>query len=262
MMRTISVLLLALFLPAAALAAGGPSVPLDHIETDISDQPSLQRGLKYYVNYCMGCHSMQYQRFERNAQDLGIPNEIFEDNLLFGDRKIGELMTIAMPQDKAAKWFGTAPPDLTLIARLRGPDWLYTYLRSFYIDESRPWGVNNVVFKDVGMPHVLMELQGVQRMGCGPVTMLDEKGHEKRDTLTGAVMTEEQCDVLVVDEGTGELSKEEFDQAMYDLVNFLEYAGEPYRLTSERIGTYVLFYLAILFVVSYMLKREYWKDVH
>lgn len=246
----------------SAWAAGGPKIPLDHIETDINNQPSLQRGLQMYINYCQGCHAMGYQRFERTANDIGIPHELFMDNLVFDDHKIGNLMTIAMPADKAKGWFGNPPPDLTLVARIRGADWLYTYLRSFYLDPSRPYGVNNTVFKDVGMPHVLYELQGVQKKGCGPVPARDDKGNIKRDSLTGDVILEEKCDVLVLEEGTGEMDREEFDQAIYDLVNFLEYVGEPSRLQANRIGPFVLLYLVLLTVICYMLKREYWKDVH
>ncbi len=243
-------------------AAGGPSIPLDHIETDINDQPSLQRGMKMYANYCMGCHALGYQRFERTANDLGIPHEVFTENLIFDDHKIGNLMTIAMPGEKAKEWFGSPPPDLTLIARIRGADWLYTYLRSFYLDASRPYGVNNTVFKDVGMPHVLYDLQGVQTKGCGPVPAHDKDGRVKRDNLTGDLMMEEKCDVLVLDEESGEMDREEFDQAVYDLVNFLQYVGEPSKLQSNRMGPFVLLYILLLTIVCYMLKREYWKDVH
>lgn len=262
MRNKISVLICLLLMPAFANAAGGPSVPLDHIKTDISNKESLQRGLALYTNYCLGCHSMEYQRFERNAIDMGIPNDLYEGNLIFTDHKIGQLMSIAMPKEKAAAWFGNPPPDLTLVARLRGPEWLYTYLRSFYVDESRPWGVNNEVFKDVGMPNVLAGLQGIQRKGCGQVAAHDESGHEKRDALTGSVMTEEKCDVLVIDDGTGELTPDQFDAAIYDLVNFLEYVGEPSRLQSEKVGTYALMFMVLFFVIALMLKREYWKDIH
>lgn len=146
MNRLITALLFVL-LSSNLWAAGGPAVPMDHIEPDISDQESLQRGLTLFTNYCFGCHSMKYARYERAATDLGIPSEIFEENLILGDAKIGELMTISMPEDQAKIWFGSAPPDLTLSARLRGPDWIYNYLRGFYADPKRPYGVNNVVFK-------------------------------------------------------------------------------------------------------------------
>ncbi len=243
MMKNILTALALLLLAPGASAAGGPKVPLDHIETDIYDQASLQRGLQMYVNYCLGCHALQYQRFERTATDLGIPNDLFTENLIFSDHKIGDLMTTAMPAEKAKDWFGNPPPDLTLIARLRGADWLYTYLRGFYVDPARPYGVNNTVYKDVGMPHVLYELQGVQRLDCP----------------AGA---DRHCTNLKLEEGTGALSAAEYDRSIYDLVNFLEYVGEPSKLQANRIGPFVLLFLVLLTVLFYMLKREYWKDVH
>ncbi len=240
--NTLAAVALMLF-ATGAWGAGGPKVPLDSIETDIYDQASLQRGLAMYMNYCMGCHGLQYQRYERTATDLGIPNDLFAEHLIFDDQKIGDLMTTAMPAERATDWFGNPPPDLTLIARLRGADWLYTYLRSFYADPSRPYGVNNTVYKDVGMPHVLQELQGVQQLDC-------PAGSDRK------------CMRLKVAEGTGTMSTEEFDQAIFDLVNFLEYVGEPSKLQSNRIGPFVLLFLVLLTVLFYMLKREYWKDVH
>ncbi|MBY4676615.1 cytochrome c1 [Marinobacterium arenosum] len=242
-------------LPLAANAAGGAGVHLDHMEVDLENKASLQRGMKTFVNNCMGCHSAKYQRYERAAQDLGMPNELVEQYLILGDQKIGEQMTIAMSAKDASGWFGAPPPDLTLEARLRGPDWLYTYLRSFYQDESRPWGVNNAVFKDVGMPNVLEYLQGTQLNHCSPEQMRAEAAI---DPLTGKEMG--KC--LTVVEGSGELSEEEFDKVVYDLVNFLAYIGEPSKLDSHRIGTYVLIFLVLFFFVAFALKKEYWKDVH
>jgi len=243
-------------LPLTANAAGA-KVPLDHIEVDLTNQASLQRGMKTFVNYCMGCHSAKYQRYERAAQDLGMPNELVEENLILGNQKIGEQMTIAMDAKDAANWFGAPPPDLTLEARLRGPDWIYTYLRSFYQDDSRPWGVNNVVFKDVGMPNVLEGLQGVQVNNCTP-EQLAHGGDVTIDPLTNKRMG--QCLTVVKD--SGELSPEDFDKAVYDLVNFMAYIGEPSKLDSHRIGTYVLIFLFIFFFFAFALKKEYWKDVH
>ncbi len=234
------------FILSAQVFAIGGDVELDHAAVDLHDKASLQRGAQLFINYCMGCHSAQFQRYERTANDIGIPNHVFEDNLLFGDAKIGELMKIAMSIEDGKKWFGAPPPDLTLTARLRGPDWLYTYLRSFYVDESRPWGVNNTVFKNVGMPHALMELQGEQRLVC--------KHAETADDL--------HCDSFEVTENTGKLTNEQYDMAILDLVNFLTYLGEPSRLESNRIGVYVILFLIIMLVFAYLLKREYWKDVH
>jgi len=252
MMRIITALIFALGVNGA-LAAGGPSIPMDHISTDIRDNESMQRGLALFSNYCFGCHSLEYARYERAATDLGIPAEIFEENLLEGDAKIGSLMTISMPADQAKVWFGTAPPDLTLSARLRGPDWLYNYLRGFYADPKRPYGVNNVVFKDVGMPHVLADLQGV----CAEAP---ELGVEPEvDPLSGNIVKSSGCKTFKTE---GSMTPEEYDQAIYDLVNFLEYVGEPSRLQSERLGLYVLVFLAFLFVFVYYLNKEYWRDIH
>jgi len=243
-------------LPMTAGAAGG-GVPLDHIEVDATNHASLQRGMKTFVNNCMGCHSAKYQRYERAAQDMGMPNELVEENLILGNQKIGEQMTIAMDAKDAASWFGAPPPDLTLEARLRGPDWIYTYLRSFYQDDARPWGVNNVVFKDVGMPNVLEYMQGVQVNNCTPEE-LAHGGHATIDPLTNKQMG--KC--LTVIKDSGQLSSEDFDKAIYDLVNFMAYIGEPSKLESHRIGTNVLIFLFIFFFFAFALKKEYWKDVH
>lgn len=239
--------------PVVALAAGGAGVPLDHMKPDLEDKVSLQNGAALFTNYCMGCHSMKYARYERVANDLGIPNELYEQNLIFGDAKIGELMTIAMPAGDAKSWFGNPPPDLTLEARLRGADWLYSYMRAFYVDPSRPYGVNNVVFKDVGMPHVLAGLQGV----CSEAPHIGMK--PEVDPLSGRIVKDSGCQQFKTE---GSMSKAEYDQAIYDLVNFMVYMGEPSRLESERLGRYVLIFLAFLFVFAYFLNKEYWKDVH
>ena len=145
---------------------------LDHIGTcddakvDPTDIASLQRGAQIYMNYCLGCHSLKYARYKRVAEDLEIPLELFKENLIFGDQKLGDLITIGMEPKEAKAWYGNTPPDLTLEAGLRGPDWIYTYLKSFYIDESRPLGVNNMVYENVGMPNVLFNMQGEQRSVC------------------------------------------------------------------------------------------------
>lgn len=249
------------------MAAGGSGWPLDHMSPDMENKASLQRGVQTYMNYCMGCHSLKFSRYERVANDLGIPVDLYDQYLKFdGDHKIGSLMTNAMATEDAKKWFGAAPPDLTLVARSKGPDWLYSYLRTFYRDPSRPYGFNNKVFPDVGMPHVLAELQGVQV--CAPGSVKAENGGILRDPLTGEDVTHDEsgkplnpCGKLVVEE-PGELSVEEYDQLVYDLVNFLEYVAEPALMHRERIGIYALFYLALLFVFAWLLNREYWKDVH
>ncbi len=235
--------LLCVLLPLNAWASGGEEVHLDRVHLDLHDKESLQRGAKWFTNYCMGCHALGYSRYERVADDLEIPHDVMLDNLVFPDKKIGELMDIAMPKSLAKKWFGAAPPDLTLVARARGPEWVYTYLRSFYVDDSRPLGVNNLVFKDVGMPHAMLELQGTQT--C-----------KEKEESTG------RCSHVEHVEGTGLLSPKEFDAAVYDMVNFLEYVGEPMQLERKEIGVWVLIYVLILGVFCYFLNREYWKDIH
>ncbi len=256
-MKKFLITLLMALAPMTASAAGGAGVPLDKIDIDLNNQASLQRGMQTFVNRCMGCHEAGYQRFERSAQDLGMPNELVEQYLIFDpERKIGDHMKIAMAKTDAAGWFGAPPPDLTLETRLRGSDWVYTYLRSFYADENRPWGVNNAVFPDVGMPNVLEDLQGKVVNHCSPAE-LAHGGNDEIDPLTGKKMG--GC--LTVSEA-GSQSAEEFDRTIYDLVNFMTYMGEPSRMESERIGFKVLIFLAILFVFAFALKKEYWKEVH
>lgn len=227
-------LVICALVPFFALAAG-PSVPLDNANNDLTDKESLKSGFKTYINYCLGCHQLQYQRYNRTFVDLGIEEADGLENYMYTGEKVGDHITNTMPAKEAASWFGTAPPDLTLAARLRSPDWIYTYLRSFYMDESRPFGVNNKVFKDVGMPHVLQDLQGV--------SSIDESGH-----ITPAM--------------GGSLTTEEYDIVVRDLTNFLEYVGEPSKLEREAMGYKVLIFLFIFFIISYFLKKEYWKDVH
>ena len=199
-------------LPGMAIAAGGPSVPLDKAPVDLTDKASLQNGFKLFMNYCQGCHEMKYQRYNRAARDLGIPDDLVKEHLIFSGEKIGNHITNAMPKDAAATWFGAPPPDLTLEARLRGADWIYTYLRGFYVDENKTFGVNNTVFPDVGMPHVLQELQGVPR-----------KTYEMQ--LIDGQMQEVYVGIRA--DGTGEMSDDEYDRAVGDLVNFMVYTGEP-----------------------------------
>jgi len=240
-------------LPALTLAAGA-KVHLDDAMVDLDDQASLQRGAKYFANYCMGCHSTKFARYNRVARDLGIDEKDMEENLIFAETKIGNLMKIAMRPEDSKKWFGATPPDLTLVARVRGSDWVYTYLRSFYADETRPYGVNNAVFKDVGMPHVLEGLQGKQVKGTAPVVV-------GFDPLTGRELTEEKEGVLFLAE-KGELNEKEFDTLARDLTNFLTYMAEPMAKDRKEIGLWVLLFLAILFIPVYYSNREYWRDIH
>lgn len=241
-------LLSAAALLASSLAmAAGPAVPLDKAPIDLTDKASLQNGAKLFQNYCLGCHQMQYQRYSRTFRDLDIPEDVGMANLMFTGEKVGDHITNNMAVKNAEKWFGAPPPDLTNVARVRGPDWLYTYLRSFYADPSRPFGVNNDVFPMVGMPHVLQELQG-----------LPYKAYETR-LVDGE---SKQVYVGIKTDGTGELSTEEYDRAVADLVNYLEYVGEPTKLESRELGVKVMVFLLIFFVLAYLLKKEYWRDVH
>ncbi|NVD35321.1 cytochrome c1 [Marinobacter lutaoensis] len=239
-------------LPALGLAAGG-TVPLDHIETDHSDKASLQRGAALFTNYCMGCHSLEYARYKRVAEDLEIPEDLYKENLIFTGAKIGELMKNAMNKEMAAGWFGAPPPDLTLESRLRGESWIYSYMRGFYQDDTRPLGVNNVVFPNVGMPHVLVDLQGL----CAVEPNIGVKATV--EPLSGNVKNGELCPQYALE---GSMTEAEFDQAMYDLTNFLSYMGDPVKEERERLGIFVLIFVAIFFIFAYLLNREYWKDVH
>jgi len=245
-------------LPTLAADAG---VVLDKVAIDLTDKAALQDGARTFANYCMGCHSAKFQRYERVAGDLGIPEELMLENLVFTGAKIGDHMKIGMTEADAKVWFGAAPPDLTLVARVRGTDWLYSYLRAFYEDPSRPWGVNNRVFPNVGMPNVLTDLQGRQVLGCKQVQIVQDS-KKQVDPLTGTPLTHEACDQLVVLPNTGSQSEAEFNETVKNLVTFLAYSANPVKLQSQRIGTYVLLFLAFFFVFAYMLKREYWKDVH
>tara|TARA_R110002072_G_scaffold36181_2_gene106557 strand:- start:5795 stop:7834 length:2040 start_codon:yes stop_codon:yes gene_type:complete len=259
------VLILALtILPLKAVASEAAhdcgAIPCDTFTADPEDKASLQRGVSLYMNYCMGCHSLQYSRFNRVASDLGIPEDLYEANLMFDPNvKIGALMTNSMDKDNAKAWFGAAPPDLTLVSRARQPKWLYTYLRSFYRDDSRPYGVNNKVFKDVAMPGVLLELQGMQECAPGPVTAVN--GGIKRDRLTGEDILEDPCGTFEIPVA-GEMTPQEYDGAMYDLVNFLAYVAEPMVTDRHRIGKYALLFVALFTIFAWLLNREYWKDVH
>ncbi len=236
------------------------TMPCDEIVVNPHDKSSLQSGARLYMNYCMGCHSLKYARYNRVAEDLGIPEDLFMANLVFDPGiRFGSLMDNAMDDHNAKLWFGAAPPDLTLASRARQPEWLYTYLRTFYKDPSRPYGVNNKVFKDVGMPHVLLELQGMQECAVGPVKA--HNGGVKRDPLTGQDILEDPCGRFDISEA-GQMTPQEFDGAIYDLVNFMAYMAEPMAADRQRIGIYVLLFISLFFVFAWLLNREYWKDVH
>ena len=210
------IVIFAAFLSINSFAAS--KAHLDHANTDIFDEASLQNGAKLFMNYCSGCHSISFMRYNRIAKDLGLSEEQVAKNLMFAGKKTGEAITTAMPNDGASNWFGGVPPDLSLVARSKGTDWIYTYLRSFYPDESRIFGVNNKVLINASMPDVLWSLRENQ-------------------------------------------SEAEFDNSVRDITNFLDYVGEPAKLIRLKLGKWVLLFLGILFILVYMLKKEYWKDV-
>lgn len=242
-----AILALALLLvPLAVIASGGHGPALQNANIDLKDRSSMQRGAKYFVNYCQGCHSLKYMRYQRMAQDLGIPEDELRENLLFGDAKPTDMMTTALKPADGEAWFGTAIPDLTLVTRWRSPDWVYSYLKSYYVDDSRPYGVNNLVFPDVGMPHPFAHLQGIQ----APV---HAGGHGEGDGghVIGVKLVE-----------PGQLTPAEYDVMVRDLTNFLTYVGEPYKLERRQLGLYVLLFLGLMFILSFYMKREFWKDIH
>lgn len=253
-MKKVLIIVTSLLLPVLGWSAETLTYPNDEIEIDWDDKASMQRGARTFVNYCMSCHAASYSRFNRVGQDLGIPDEQVLENLVFttdinGDKtKVGELMKITMTPAYAERAFGVVPPDLSLIARSRGVNWLYNYLRGFYLDESRPLGVNNSVFDKVAMPHVLIEMQGYQK----PETVMkgDGQGGE-HEVIVGFELIK-----------PGTLSKSEYDQTVHDLVAFLDYVAEPYKQTRKNVGTGVIIFLLLLFILTYFLKKEYWKDIH
>ncbi|MGC9008448.1 MAG: cytochrome c1 [Halothiobacillaceae bacterium] len=247
-MKRVGWIAAALVFPAAVMAGGGHGMTLDRASIDISDTASLQRGAQLFVDHCLSCHSAKYMRYNRIGQDLGWTDEEVKQRLIKGETKVGETMVSAMPANYAKTAFnGAVPPDLSLTARSRGADWLYTYLRSFYVDPARPTGANNLLFKDVSMPNVFWREQGVVM----PVT------HE--------VVHEGGAKEVVVDglklEQPGTLKPEEFDAMIRDLVGFMVYMGEPAQLKRLALGPWVLGFLVLFFVIAYLLKKEYWRDV-
>lgn len=215
----------------------------EHPKIDLTDLPALQRGAQLFMNFCSGCHGLKFVRYDSLAKDLGIVDmdgkvleKLIKQDLMFVGDKMSDTIKNAMSQEDGAKWFGVAPPDLSLVARSRGPDWLYRYLRGFYVDENRPWGVNNTVFPEVAMPNVLVDLQGIQI----------------RPEKTGPLRLEKP----------GQLTPEQFDHAIQDLVNFLVYVGDPHQETRKNLGVWVLLFLGVFWLFAFLLKQEYWKDVH
>jgi ubiquinol-cytochrome c reductase cytochrome c1 subunit len=236
-----------LFVGTALAADTG--VHLEKANNDVANIASLQRGARNFVNYCYGCHSAQYVRFNRVASDLGLTEDQLIDNLMFTGERPSDLMKNTMPIADSARWFGRTPPDLSLIARAKGTDYLYTFLKSFYLDPKRPTGVNNTVLPGASMPNVLWELQGLRsKVEEGKVVEHGEGDVEKHTTGFNEVTK-------------GKLSAEEFDQFVRDTVNFLDYIGEPMQTQRRKLGTGVLLFLLVFFGFAYYLKQEYWKDV-
>jgi len=254
-MKKVLIIVAGLLIPVLGWGAGGTATyPSDKIDIDWDDKAAMQRGARTFVNYCMSCHAASYSRYNRVGQDLGISDKQVLENLVFttdinGEKtKVGELMKITMTPAFAEQAFGVVPPDLSLIARSRGVNWLYNYLRGFYVDESRPLGVNNSVFDSVAMPHVLIEMQGYQK----PETVMKSDGQGgEHEVIVGFELIK-----------PGTQSKSEYDQTVHDLVAFLDYLAEPYKQTRKNVGTGVIIFLLLLFILTYFLKKEYWKDIH
>ena len=222
-----------------SLMAAGGGVELKSANVDVSDKASLQRGAKMFTDYCLSCHSAKFVRFNRVAEDLDLTEKQVMENLNHLGVKFGSTMTTSMTKEYAKKTFGAVPPDLSLVGRSRGDDWLFSYLLGFYQDESKPTGFNNTIFKDVGMPNVLWELQGTQK------ATFDDHGK-----------------LVKLELNQGQQTAVEFESSVRDLVAFLSYIGEPRQLERKQLGIWVLLFLSLLFVVAYAMKKEYWKDVH
>jgi ubiquinol-cytochrome c reductase cytochrome c1 subunit len=246
MLKATALVALGLLCAGTALAEEG-EIALLHADTDIRNTESLQRGARNFMNDCSGCHSLKYLRYNRMAEDLKIPPAELEHNLMFTSDKAFDGITLAMPPD-AVGWFGKQPPDLSLMSRERGVDYMYSYLKGFYVDKTRPWGVNNLYLPGASMPHVLAQLQGLQK----PVFKPGSDGN-------GAAQVE-LVGVEAMSPGT--MKPEEYDQFVRDLANFLDYAGEPIKDKRQNMGVFVMLFLLAFFVFAYLLKKEYWKDVH
>ncbi|HYD80331.1 MAG TPA: cytochrome c1 [Paucimonas sp.] len=253
-MKMMKKLLAALaFVPALALASEA-GAPLDHAPDRTKDLPALQNGAKLFVNYCLNCHAASAMRYNR-MRDIGLTDEQIKNNLLFAGDKVGDLMKVSLTAKDGKEWFGAAPPDLSVIARARassagsGADWLYTYLRTFYKDDMRPTGWNNLVFNNVGMPHALWELQGVRA-----AKFVEEKDpHEAGKTIHKFAGFEQVT--------PGKMNAQEYDSAVADLVAFLDWMGEPVQNTRKQLGVVVLLFLAFFSFLAWRLNASYWKEV-
>lgn len=241
--------LLALFALGCAAAANAATTgwPLQKAHTDVGSLASLQRGARNFVNYCLGCHSLQYMRYSQLADDLALTEKELRDNLMFTGERVYDPMRSAMPADRAHLWFGNAPPDLSLIARSRGVDYLYTYLKSFYVDASRPTGANNALLANTVMPNILAVRQGEQL-----------PRYEERAGTDGKPVPH----LVALDPGApGEMTAEEFDGFVRDTVTFLEYVSEPAKAERKALGVWVVLFLLMFTGFAYLLYKEYWKDV-
>lgn len=233
--------------PLTAWASSAGSA-LQPAHNDVANVASLQRGARNFVNYCMGCHSARYVRYNRLGADLGLSDAQVIENLMFTGERPSDTMGVAMRPEDAKHWFGTTPPDLSLIARARGTDYLYTFLKSFYLDPKRPTGVNNLVLPGTAMPHVLWELQGYQQAVYDGESDAEHSAVHKK--FKGFELAQK-----------GQLTPQEYDQFVRDTVNFLDYIGEPMQLQRRSLGLKVLGFLFVFFLFAYFLKKEYWKDV-
>lgn len=256
-MTRVKIFILAL-LYQVCVFANTAAYTLKTAEVDLTDKAALQRGAKLYMNYCSGCHSLKYVRYSQMAKGLGLTTfdgqldrDLLFNNLVFTDSVEGSPIKVAMPQTDAREWFGKIPPDLSLVARVRGVDWLFTYLQSFYEDKDKPFHANNTVFPDVAMPNVLAPLQGIQEAVYRTETF--DFGGEKRERQV--------IDYLrIVEEG--EMTEHQFVSAVNDIVTFLAYVGEPVKIKRQHIGIGVLLFLCLLFGFVYALKKFYWKKLH
>lgn len=235
--------------PAAAPGADWKSW---HFTPDVADTASVQRGARNFVNYCLGCHSLKYERWQRLGQDLAIPEPVLEKDLIPAGDKPTQYILTSMPAADAETWFGKTPPDLSLMARARGPDYLYRFLKTFYIDPTRQTGANNLQLANTAMPHVLSELEGVKRAVYKNV---EKKGED------GKLSTEQVFDHFET-VAPGRLSAEEYDGFVRDTVSFLAYVGEPTQLARHAVGIWVVLFLLVFTWLAWLMKREYWKDVH
>lgn len=234
----------------------------DEFKAELTNNSSLQRGLNTFINNCYGCHSLQYSRWGRIAKDLDIPESILLEKLVYDpNAKLGDLMKGSLDKSLSEEWFGVTPPDLSLAARSKGSNWIYTYLRTYYEDVSKKYGVNNLVFPNTAMPNILEAYQGKQVLGCKQVPSIASNGGVKRDENRN-IITVEECGHLIIKEESGNLTSAEFDSMIFDLTNFLTYVAEPMRVERERIGFFVILFFVVFTAFSYLLFREFQKDYH